>query len=163
MAAEMAVGITAQGTVLTEDRQEKEGHSAREDRSEKVLRAEASEATVREDRSESIQKEEASEVSVREDHLARIQKEGALGASVREDLSVRIQREEASEANVREDRSEKIPSIQEGRSARTLKGRASGAESQQPEEEADSTERRKASIRRTSTISAMRTKAESTR
>ena len=149
MAAEMAVGITAQGTVLTEDRQEKEGHSAREDRSEKVLRAEASEATVREDRSESIQKEEASEVSVREDHLARIQREGASEANVREDRSVKIQREEALEATVREDRSVKIPSVQEGHSERTLKERVSAAESRQPEEEADSTERRRVSTRRT--------------
>ena len=67
MAAEMAVEITVQETVLTEDRQAKVEHS---------------EATVQEDHLERAE-------TVQEDRLARVE-------IVQEDLSERILREEAS-------------------------------------------------------------------
>ena len=156
MAAETAVEITAQETVLTEDRQEKAGHSVLEEHSEKVPREEASEETVLEDRSERT-------ASVLEGRSEKIQKEELLAETVREDLSVIIQREEASAATVREDRSEKTLSVQEGHSEITQREGASEEESLLRAAEADSTLQRRASTRRTSTISATRRKAESTR
>ena len=167
MAAEMAVESTAQETDLTEDSQQRAGHSeetAQEDHLVKAQKEEASAEIVQEDLLERI-------LSAQEEHSERIQKEGALVETVQEDHSertlsvqedhlVKAQKEEVSAEIVQEEHSERTLSVQEEHSERVLKEEDS-AEENQPEEV--STQQRKASTRATSTISVMRRKAESTK
>ena len=110
-------------------------------------KAEHSEATVREDHSVKAE-------TVREGHSERAE-------IVQEDRLEKAQKEEASAENVQEDHSEKTLSAQEEHSVRILREEASAEESRL--EEAASTQRRRASTRRISTISVMRMRAESTR
>ena len=118
---------------------EKEGASAATDHAELSLKMEIEDlmAAVREDHTERIRKEEAS---------AATEKEGASAATGLAELSLRTAKESLS-ATVREDLSQVKESLM------ATEGRTAVSETQE----------RRVSIRRTSTTSAMKRKAESTR
>ena len=179
MAAEMAVESTAQETDLTEDSQAKvehseatvqEDHSVKEDHSVRENHS-VKAVSVQEDHLERVQREEASAeiaqeelsektLSVQEEHLAKIQREEASAIALATTQSAQEDRSEKT-LSAQEEHSARIQSVQEDLLVRILREEASAEESQP--EEAVSTQQRRASTRRISTISVMRTRAESTR
>ena len=113
--------------------------TVREDHLAKVLKEEVSEETDHADLS-------VKEQTVRGDHSARVKKEEDSATTVQDVLSVTVLKEEVS-----------VETDHAGHSVKDLKERASVVT-----EKADSEiQERKASQRRTSTISVMRTRAES--